>query len=125
MRLIVDAMNVIGSRPDGWWKDREAAMARLVGQLELLAERSGDEITVVFERAPKSLVTSESIEIAHAPKAYPNSADDEIVRRLEADDDPASIVVVTSDRELSERVEATGATVSGAGGFRDQLDNSG
>jgi rRNA-processing protein FCF1 len=95
-----------------------------VGQLELLAERSGDEITVVFERAPVALASSESIEIAHAPSAYPNSADDEIVRRLEADDDAASVVVVTSDRELTARAEATGAVVSGAGGFRDQLDNA-
>ncbi|MGE5857760.1 MAG: RNA-binding protein, partial [Solirubrobacterales bacterium] len=34
MRWLVDAMNVIGSRPDGWWKDRHAAMLRLVDQLE-------------------------------------------------------------------------------------------
>ena len=33
-RWIVDAMNVIGSRPDGWWKNRRGAMVRLVEQLE-------------------------------------------------------------------------------------------
>src|SRR5437660_1180627 len=52
MRWIVDAMNVIGTRPDGWWKDRHAAMARLVDQLERWTAATGDDVTVVFERAP-------------------------------------------------------------------------
>ncbi len=42
-RLVVDGMNVIGSRPDGWWRDRAAAARRLVGRLEALAEASGDD----------------------------------------------------------------------------------
>ncbi len=41
MRWLVDGMNVIGTRPDGWWKDRHAAMVRLVGQLELWAASAG------------------------------------------------------------------------------------
>ena len=50
MRWIVDGMNVIGTRPDGWWRDRDAAMARLVNELESYAAATGDDITVVFER---------------------------------------------------------------------------
>jgi len=52
-------MNVIGTRPDGWWKDRHAAMERLVGLLESWAAVTGDDITVVFERAPSPPIRSE------------------------------------------------------------------
>lgn len=31
--LIVDAANVVGARPDGWWKDRAAASTRLMTSL--------------------------------------------------------------------------------------------
>ena len=84
-------MNVIGSRPDGWWKDRGRAMATLVENLDRWAlDRRGrtdqtDTVTVVFERPPSTPITSSVIEIAHAPKAAANSADDEIVRLVQAD----------------------------------------
>ena len=58
MPWLIDGMNVIGSRPDGWWKDRDAAMARLVGQLELWAEGEDDDITVIFERQPRPAIVS-------------------------------------------------------------------
>lgn len=120
MRWFVDAMNVIGSRPDGWWKDRHAAMERLVGQLEALASDE-DGITVFFEREPSPPITSDAIEIAWAPESRPDAADDEIVRRLGAEDDPATVTVVTSDRRLGGRVRAIGATVEGAAQFRARL----
>ncbi len=50
------------------------------------------------------------------------TADDEIARRVAADDDPAALVVVTSDRNLAERVREHGAEVQTAGGFRRRLD---
>ena len=50
VRWIVDGMNVIGSRPDGWWKDRGRAMVTLVDKLDQWASGQGDEVTVVFER---------------------------------------------------------------------------
>ena len=53
MRWVVDAMNVIGTRPDGWWRDRDAAMARLVDRLERYSAETGDDVTVVFERKPQ------------------------------------------------------------------------
>jgi predicted RNA-binding protein with PIN domain len=119
---IVDGMNVIGSRPDGWWRDRDRAMAALVEHLERWATTEGDDVTVVFERPPSPPIESAVITIAHAPKAAPNSADDEIVRLVRADPNPAEIRVATSDRTLSERVTAAGAAVFPAERLRNLID---
>jgi predicted RNA-binding protein with PIN domain len=123
VRWLVDGMNVIGTRPDQWWRDRDAAMLRLVDMLERWAAADGEDVTVVFERAPRPPIRSTVIEVAHAPRPKPNSADDEIVRRLRADRDPAQVVVVTSDRWLADRASAEGATVVGADGFRSRLQD--
>ena len=104
-------MNVIGSRPDGWWRDRNRAMATLVERLEHWATAEGDDVTVVFERPPSPPIVSSVITVAHAPEAAANSADDEIVRLVHADADPASIRVATSDGALSERVLTAGVLV--------------
>ncbi len=122
MRYLVDGMNVIGTRPDGWWKDRDAAMARLVDRLERWSAQSGDDVTVVFERKPNPPLSSPVIEVAHAPKPKANAADDEIVRRVRADPNPASIRVVTSDHLLSDLVHGLGAMVEPAASFRDRID---
>ena len=82
MRWFVDGMNVIGTRPDGWWRDRDAAMLRLVDLLERWAAAEGEDVTVVFERPPSPPIRSTVIEVAHAPRPKRNAADDEIVRRL-------------------------------------------
>src|ERR1700692_2443047 len=95
-------MNVIGSRPDGWWKDRGRAMAALVERLAQWASDQGDGVTVVFERP--TVITSSVIEIAYAPKAAANSADDEIARLVDADARAHENRVVTSDRPLADRV---------------------
>ncbi|ORA15783.1 NYN domain-containing protein [Mycobacterium arosiense] len=122
MRWIVDGMNVIGSRPDGWWKDRNGAMVTLVERLNRWAASHGETVTVVFERPPSSAITSPVVEIAHAPMAAANSADDEIVRLVTADAAPHAIRVVTSDRALTERVRSLGASVHRSEGFRDLID---
>src|SRR5919112_2331313 len=90
-RWIVDAMNVIGTRPDGWWRDRHAAMVRLVDLLERWAADEGAEVTVVFEQPPSPPIRSSVIEVAHAKRPRPNSADDEIVRMISADGDPGAV----------------------------------
>ena len=108
MRWIVDAMNVIGTRPDGWWRDRDAAMARLVDLLERFAADTGDDVTVVFERQPRPALRSTVIEIA---------------RRVEADPDPRSLHVVTSDRWLADRVSHAGAVVQSAQAFRARIED--
>jgi hypothetical protein len=81
VRWLVDGLNVIGSRPDGWWRDRHGAMVRLVAQLEGFAAASGERVTVVFEKPPAPPIEATAVEVAYAPRARPNAADDEIVRR--------------------------------------------
>jgi predicted RNA-binding protein with PIN domain len=122
VRFLVDAMNVIGSRPDGWWRDRNAAMARLVEDLELLAAKGDHEIAVVFERAPEPALTARTVGIRHARRGGRDAADDEIVRLLASDPDPGATTVVTSDRALVERVRSLGAAVEPASSFRGRLD---
>ncbi|OBI85427.1 NYN domain-containing protein [Mycobacterium asiaticum] len=124
MRWIVDGMNVIGSRPDGWWKDRRRAMATLVERLDAWAASGGEaeRVTVVFERPLATPLRSSVIQVAYAPRAAANSADDEIVRMVRDDPAPGEIRVVTSDRVLTERVRSLGAAVHRAEGFRDLVD---
>jgi predicted RNA-binding protein with PIN domain len=121
VRWIVDGMNVIGTRPDGWWRDRDAAMARLVRELEDHAAATGDDITVVFERPARPPLRSTVIEVATAPRPGPDAADMEIARRVEADPAPSSITVATSDRWLADQVRIHGAAVIGAESFRSGL----
>ncbi len=125
MRWLVDGMNVIGSRPDSWWKDRHGAMVRLVDMLERWAAADGGEVTVVFEKRPSPPIRSTVIEVAHAPQPRPNSADDEIVRRLRAEPDPAQVRVVTSDNWLADQAHAAGASVEPAASFRNRIDEEG
>jgi predicted RNA-binding protein with PIN domain len=122
MRWIVDGMNVIGSRPDGWWRDRHAAMVRLVDLLERWAADGGEDVTVVFEQPPRPPIRSSVVEVAFAKHARANSADDEIVRRVLAGGDARDVRVVTSDNWLADRVRAAGASVEPARGFRNELD---
>jgi uncharacterized protein YaiI (UPF0178 family) len=116
MRWLVDGMNVIGSRPDGWWRDRRGAMRRLVDDL---AQLDG-EVSVVLDGKPFDL-ESDRVDVAFASRRGPNAADDDIVARVEADPDPGSLTVVTSDADLARRVREPGANVEGAGEFRRRL----
>jgi predicted RNA-binding protein with PIN domain len=120
-RWLVDASNVIGSRPDGWWRDREGAAERLLDALREFAAGE-DEVVVVLDAGPAEWAgRSGAFEVAIAPRRGRDAADDEIARRLDADADPASVRVVTSDSALADRVRARGAEVVGAGAFRRQL----
>jgi uncharacterized protein YaiI (UPF0178 family) len=115
-------MNVIGTRPDGWWKDRHAAMVRLVDLLERFAAAGGDDVTVIFEQRPRPPIRSSVIEVAHAPRPRRDAADFEIVRRVSSDPQPGAIRVVTSDQWLADQVRMAGAAVVAAESFRNDLD---
>lgn len=121
MHWIVDAMNVVGSRPDGWWKDRRGALTTLIGQIESWAAAGAHDVTVVLERPMSPPLQSAAIGVAHAPRAAANSADDEIVRLVGEADAPRDITVVTSDGALAARVQAAGAATFPAGRFRELL----
>ena len=117
-RLIVDGMNVIGSRPDGWWRDRRGAMRRLVAALERYATDHDDQpVIVVLDGAPFDVGETERVDVRFASRRGPNAADDDIVELVEPGD-----TVVTSDAELERRVRARWAEVTRASGFRRQLD---
>jgi predicted RNA-binding protein with PIN domain len=121
-RWLIDGMNVIGSRPSGWWRDRERAKRELGEELAAFVRGSGDEVTVVFDGGePAKPVDAPGVEVVFAPGG-PNSADDRIVAMLEDDPDPSGIVVVTSDTALAKRAEDLGTRVVGAGSFRNRLD---
>ncbi|BCI52689.1 hypothetical protein NIIDNTM18_19670 [Mycolicibacterium litorale] len=122
MRWIVDGMNVIGSRPDGWWRDRRGAMVRLVEALERWARTESVDVTVVFEKPLSPPITSETVTVTHAPVSAPDSADDEIVRLVRAAEDPGALRIATSDRALTERVRAAGASTYPAERLRNAID---
>jgi predicted RNA-binding protein with PIN domain len=120
-RWIVDGMNVVGSRPTGWWRDRPGAMRELVDELEALAAREGDEVTVVFDGKPFDLA-GEAVDVRFASRRGRNAADDDIAAIVEGDPDATELSVVTSDGDLARRVRDAGAAVVGAGEFRRLLD---
>jgi predicted RNA-binding protein with PIN domain len=121
MRWVVDGMNVVGSRPDGWWRDRRGAMRRLTELLAAFAAETGEPLTVVFDGQPFDL-SAPPVEVLFASTHGRNAADHDIAAIAESDPDPRSLRVVTSDRELASRVRAAGAGVEGAGPFRRRLE---
>jgi predicted RNA-binding protein with PIN domain len=121
-RWLVDASNVIGSRPDGWWRDREGATQRLLDALREFA-RDEDEVVVVLDAGPAEWAGRDgAFEVAIAPRRGRDAADDEIAERLSRDPDPSSVAVVTSDAGLAARARELGADVVGAGAFRRRLE---
>jgi predicted RNA-binding protein with PIN domain len=120
-RFVVDGMNVIGSRPTGWWRDRPGAMRGLVEELGAFAAREGHDVTVVFDGRSFDL-EGDGVEVMFASRRGPNAADDDIAALVERDAAPGELSVVTSDGDLARRVRVAGAVVVGAGEFRRRLD---
>ncbi|MGW7347201.1 NTP pyrophosphohydrolase [Streptomyces sp. NPDC054854] len=111
--LIVDAANVVGSVPDGWWRDRRGAAERLRDRLAL--RDAGEEIILVVEGAARGVASVPGVRVDEAP----GSGDDRIVE-LAAAHAGRGCVVVTADRELRERVRAYGAECTGPRSVRPQ-----
>jgi predicted RNA-binding protein with PIN domain len=126
-RLLVDGMNVVGSRPDGWWRGRERAMRTLVDELDRYARARDERILVVFDgpRSRRSPRRRRNVEVRFTPDSRRDAADDVIVASVAADPDPSTLTVVTSDARLADRVRLHGADVIGARSFRRRLDVSG
>jgi hypothetical protein len=133
LTVIVDAANVIGSRPDGWWRDRAGAARRLVSGLGQLAVRGVadvppelglpaparwfPEIVLVLEGQARGAVAAETgVRISNAP----GSGDDTIAAT--AAQATGDRLVVTADRELRARCEAAGAHVTGPRWLTGELD---
>jgi predicted RNA-binding protein with PIN domain len=122
--LVVDAMNVIGSRPDGWWRDRPGAIRRLVADLTSVAADLGGRVVVAIDGRPLSDLEEgehEGVEVLYARRRGPDAADDRIVELVASLAEPRTVRVVTSDRELARRVRELGADVVGASWLHDQL----
>lgn len=115
--LVVDGANVVGSRPDGWWKDRAGAARKLHERL-LVADLSYDEVVLVLEGAAKGGVPAGRdvhVRTVHARR----SGDDEIA--AQADRTADTVVVITADRMLQSRVAAVGASSLSPTWLLDQL----
>jgi predicted RNA-binding protein with PIN domain len=120
--LIIDGANVVGSRPDGWWRDRAGAARRLQEQLST-AELPNDEVVLVLEgtaRQGNPAGQDGRLRTVHAK----GSGDDAIVEAVMAQvdvGDGRDVTVVTADRVLRQRVEAAGATSVSPSWLLDQL----
>jgi hypothetical protein len=113
--LIVDAANVVGSVPDGWWRDRAGAAIRLRDRLvplttDGLADLPGPvEVVLVVEGKARDIPAIERVRVERAP----GSGDDTIVAVAAAAAPERRVVVVTADRQLRTRVTELGAEVLG------------
>ena len=109
--LVIDAANVVGSRPDGWWRDRAGAARRLWQQLQAV-DLPETEVDLVLEGAAREGVTAGTTGHVHVVHAD-GHGDDAIVeaarRRLSVG---CAVTVVTADRELQARAEDVGAEVA-------------
>ena len=125
-RWLVDGMNVIGSRPDRWWNDPDKAVRRLIDELDRYAEETREEVTVVFDRQPRDVAPGihGEVTVAFASRRGRNAADHEIAEMVAEDESPATLRVVTSDRDLADRVRQRGARVASSGSFRRRLDEA-
>lgn len=133
--LVIDMANVIGSRPDGWWKDRAGAAARLgervwrlaahgvaAEELELGQTHWWPGVVAVLEGQANdaALDDSDHVRVVRADRDGDQRIVDEVSRL--AAGPGASVTVVTSDRALRDRVEALGARTRGAGWLLEKLD---
>lgn len=122
---IVDAMNVVGARPTGWWRDRDEAVRRLVGAIGRFVTATGDRVTLVVDGRPApDLPEGEhhGVQVVYARRRGADAADDRIVDLVASAAAPGAVCVVTSDRDLQARVRRLGAQLRGAGAWLRELE---
>lgn len=116
--VVVDAANVVGSVPDGWWKDRLGAAERLRDRLGGLTVDGADlslggarwfpSVALVVEGKARHLAQdSADVTVVRAEGAGDDAIVAEVERRVAEGD---TVIAVTSDRELQERVAEAGAS---------------
>jgi predicted RNA-binding protein with PIN domain len=127
MDFVVDAMNVIGTRADGWWRDRPAARRRLVDDLAAFASSGGHRVIVVFDgRAGHGdppaggARRTEGVSVRWAPGG-PDAADHVIADLVAGFRDASAVTVVTSDAALVDAVRRSGAAVEPSRRFVSRL----
>ncbi len=119
--ILVDAANVIGSRPTGWWRDRPGAARTFVEQVRA-ATRSGRleaPVVVVLEGKARAGVEpgdADGVTVVHAG----GSGDDALVDVVSEATEP--VTLVTADRALRDRAQALGAHVVGPRWLMDLLE---
>ena len=115
-RVFVDGNNVMGSRPDGWWRDRAEAARRLVAEIIPLTIRHGGAWTIVFDgkELPAMPPSPECLTVIHTGHRRRDGADDRIVELVHQQPDRAASLVYTSDAKLRNRVKALGTQVMGS-----------
>lgn len=128
--IVVDAANVVGSRPDGWWRDRAGAARRLLTKLAVLQQRLQDttDIVVILEGAARAAVSGPDAPDTGTLRVVlaPGSGDDTIAAvTAEAASQPhkPEVTVVTADRGLRQRTDPTGAIAVGPRWLLDQLES--
>jgi hypothetical protein len=119
--LLIDAANVIGARPTGWWRDRPRAARELVAQVSVAtsAGRLQPPVVIVLEGSGRQGAiegVADGVEVVHAA----GIGDDTLVRLARQVAEP--VVVVSADRDLRRRAGAIGAKVVGPNWLLDQLD---
>ena len=123
--VFVDGNNVMGSRPDGWWRDRTRGARRLVAEIVPLALGHGGAWTIVFDgHAPPGIApqpSPECLTVLHTGHGRRDGADDRIVELVRARRDRATSLVYTSDAALRDRVHALGAQVAGARALLNEI----
>ena len=120
--VLIDGNNVMGSRPDGWWRNRAEAAQRLVADIVPVARSLGGTWTVVFDGAePPVMLPQERVSVVHTGHGRRDGADDRIVELVGALPDPAMALVYTSDAGLRARVHALGARIAGARSLLDEI----
>ena len=122
-RVFVDGNNVMGSRPDGWWRDRAGAARRLVAEIIPLALGHGGVWTIVFDgkEPPRMPPSPECLIVVHTGHGRRDGADDRIVELVHEHSDRAASVVYTSDAALRTRVKTLGTQVMGSGTLLSQI----
>lgn len=121
VHMVVDVANVMGSRPDGWWRDRAGAASTLLAGMPQLIGRNvptpdGEQVRVarilaVVEGAAWSATAPDGIDLVPAPKDGDSAIVDEATRAAAAGE---RVLVVTADRGLRARL-ADGVLVAGPG----------